>query len=308
MGFVFVMKGMAANMLGQFKESLEVGERAETMLRDEARGIAWELDLVYLYSLLDLQFMGELAELKRRLARFLAEARERDDLNAITNLRTRLAYLPHLAADEPDQALLEIMRGIRQWSHQGFQLQHYYAIFAYVEVLLYMGGGPMAWRMVDGNWLALRRSLILHAQNVRIEALHLRARAALAAALPGSGYAGDRRILLRTAGDQARRVLAERAGWTTGQALVVQAGIATVGGDVSTARAHLAAAESACERADMNLLAAVVRRRRGQLAGGSAGSTLVAAADHWMAAREIRHPTRMADLLAPGDYPMLEAD
>lgn len=301
-GFVNVMKGMAANMQGRWKDSLESGQRAEKMLRDEARGIAWELDLVYLYSLLDLQFMGELPELRRRLAQFLAEARERDDLNAITNLRTRLAYVPHLAADEPDQAQLEIIRGIRQWSQQGFQLQHYYVLFAYAEVILYMGGGLVAWRMVDSNWAALKRSLILHSQNIRIEALHLRGRAALGAAAD-SADARARRQFLRTAAGVARRILKDRAEWAFGQAYLLRAGTAAAHGDTAGAIAELAAAERALTNADMNLHAAVARRRRGELLGAGAGAALVEDADAWMRSREIRNPLRMAALLAPGEYP-----
>ena len=302
LGFVNVMKGMAANMQGRWKDSLEAGERAEKMLRDDARGIAWELDLVYLYSLLDLQFMGELAELGRRLTRFLAEARQRDDLNAITNLRTRLAYVPLLAADAPDKALLEIIRGIREWSQAGFQLQHYYALFAYAEVLLYMGGGLVAWRMVHSNWAPLKRSLILHNQNIRIEALHLRGRAALGAAADSTDPQARRRFL-RTAAGQSRRILREGAQWASGQALLLRAGTAVAAGDVAGAIAVLEAAEHALAAADMNLHAAVARRRRGGLLGGHAGAWLVQDADAWMRSREIRHPLRMTALLAPGEFP-----
>jgi eukaryotic-like serine/threonine-protein kinase len=296
------MKGMAAHMLGRWKESLEVGERAEQMLREEVRGIAWELDLVYLYSLLNLQFMGEFSELRRRLARFLKEARERDDLNAITNLRTRIGYIPYLASDEPDQAESEVTQGIGRWSREGFQLQHYYAIFARAEVMLYTGAGLAAWHAVDSQWGDLKRSFILHSQNVRVEALQLRARAALAAACDSPRGSRQRSRFLRIAERQAQSLLRENAAWAVGQALLVRAGVAAARGHLSQAVSHLEAAEQACLALDMNLHVAAARRRRGELSSGEAGAALQKEADAWMSTREIRNPIQMTALLAPGDY------
>src|SRR5262249_1832631 len=49
----------------------------------------------------------------------------------------------------------------------------------------------------------------------------------------------------------------------------------------------------------MALHAAVARRRRGQLLGGSDGRALVESADAWMQTKGIRNPARTAALLAP---------
>jgi len=302
MGFVHVFKGMTANMHGRWKESLEIAERAEEMLRETARGMAWELDLVYLYSLLDLQFMGELPELRRRLERFLKEARERDDLNAITNLRTRLAYLPYLAADDPDRARSEALSGFGQWSQDRFRFQHYYALFAEVEVMLYTGDGMGAWRAVISQWGNLKRSLILHSHNVRVEALQLRARAALAAACQCAPDTRQRSRFLRIADRQARSILNEKAPWAVGQALLVRAGVAATRRRLRQAADYLVAAERASVSQDMNLHAAAARRRQGELSDGEAGTVLVRDAEQWMTSREIRNPVRMTALLAPGEY------
>ena len=274
----------------------------QDMLRESARGITWELDLVCFYSLLDLHFMGEFGELRRRLARFLKEARERDDLNAITNLRTRLAYIPYLAADEPDQAKTEVSRGIGQWSQEAFQFQHYFAFFAQTEIVLYRGAGLDAWRMVQSHWSDLKRSFILHSQNVRVEALQLRARAALAAACDDTNGPARRSKLLRTADRQARALLRENAPSAVGPALLVRAGVAAARGARREAIDYLVASERACASLNMNLHAAVARRRRGELSSGSEGAELVNEADVWMTSREIRAPERIAALLAPGEY------
>ena len=56
----------------------------------------------------------------------------------------------------------------------------------------------------------------------------------------------------------------------------------------------------AFEAVDMGLFAAAARRRLGTLLGGDAGRALIAQADAWMAAQEVRNPARMAAGLAPG--------
>ena len=71
------------------------------------------------------------------------------------------------------------------------------------------------------------------------------------------------------------------------------------------ARAMLAAAAMAFERADMTFHAAVARRRLGEVQGGECGRALVDEADAWMDGQAIRNPARMARLIAPG---FLDAD
>ena len=62
----------------------------------------------------------------------------------------------------------------------------------------------------------------------------------------------------------------------------------------------MAAAVTACERADMKLYAAVARRRLGMLQADDRGRALVREADAFMAAQGIRNPARMTRLIAPG--------
>ncbi len=66
------------------------------------------------------------------------------------------------------------------------------------------------------------------------------------------------------------------------------------------ARDMMAAAVTACERADMTLYAAVARRRLGMLRNDDRGPELVREADAWMASQGIKNPARMARLIATG--------
>ena len=54
------------------------------------------------------------------------------------------------------------------------------------------------------------------------------------------------------------------------------------------------------DRADMNLYAAVARRRIGALQDDASGRELQRQAEEWMAAQHIKNPAAMTRMLAPG--------
>jgi hypothetical protein len=302
LALVTLATGTAWFFQGQWKTAHDYLDRAEPMLRDCSTGIAWELDTTCLYHLLALFYLGEVRELSMRLPIFLKEARERDDLTAATNLRTRTAYIMHLAADAPELAREEVRQGMESCAPDVFHAQHSWELYALGEIELYEGRGAEAWRWVSGRWRPLRRSLLLRIQAVRVESLYLRARSALAAAAAPAVPAATRASLIRTAERDGRRLGRENAAWARAVAELVLSGAATLRGDRDQAARRLATAEAAFGQNDMSLHVMVTRRRRGELAGGAEGKALVHQADSWMDSQAIRRPARMADMLAPGAY------
>ena len=75
----------------------------------------------------------------------ILEARNRGDLYAMTVAGAMI--LPLLVADEPDVAEREVNKLVSQWSRAGFHLQHFYAMYSYIEIALYRGDGPAAWKL-----------------------------------------------------------------------------------------------------------------------------------------------------------------
>ncbi|HEY7423795.1 MAG TPA: hypothetical protein VH682_06070, partial [Gemmataceae bacterium] len=84
------------------------------------------------------------------------------------------------------------------------------------------------------------------------------------------------------------------------QALQLRAGMAVVRGRSTDALPLLQQAEDGFLSADMQLYAAVARRRLGQLLGGEAGRELVRDAEAWMTDQGIRNPARWSAMYAPG--------
>jgi hypothetical protein len=288
-------EGVAAYFGGKWRRSAELCERAAEVLRDKCTGVTWELTIANRFMLSDLLHMGELAEVSHRVPALLAAALEQGNLFAAIDLRTRLNMI-WLASDDPDKARAEVIAALTDWPQEGFHLQHYASLFALVQIELYTDDAEVALKHVEGQWQALKDSMLLRIQGIRIEAMHLRARALLATSL----LDGDK-DKLRRAEKFARRIAREKLSpWAKPLANLELAAVAHQRGQTQTASALLSAAIQGFEGAEMNLYAAASRRRLGETLGGAPGQQLVADADAWMSQQRIKNPEAMTRLLAPG--------
>jgi len=201
-----------------------------------------------------------------------------------------------LAADDPDQGERETAESIARWSHKGFHRQHYSARLARVQTALYRGNAEAAWRLHAEQEALLRRSLLTRVQVIRLEALYLRSRVGLAMA----ARHGSSRRYLSVARAAARRIARERMPWSDPIALLLNAAIAHLEGKTVLAVRYLHDAADRFAGADMNLYAAVTRRRIGELQDDATGRELSRQAEAWMAMQQIKNPARMTRMLAPG--------
>jgi eukaryotic-like serine/threonine-protein kinase len=256
---------------GRFAGGLRHFRLAEPIFRDRCRDVAYELDSINLFALWCRYYLGQIRDLSAALPLALAECDGRGDLSGTTNLRSRVSHVAALAADDPALARAETEAAVRAWSQRGFFAQHYYALYAQAQIDLYRGEDAGA--RLQASWKALEKSLLLRVQFIHVEALHLRARAHLAA---------GRRSEARK---DARRILGLKLQWAEPLALLILAGAGE--------RALLDRAIAGCETVGLGLYAAAAKRRRGQLAE----------ADAWMAEQRIRDPERLTAMLAPGFAP-----
>jgi hypothetical protein len=208
-----------------------------------------------------------------------------------------------LIADDPLRAREELEGAAARWSHQGYQLQHYFHFVGDAEISLYAGAAADAWEGLQRRWKALERSLLLRSVQVwRIEARHLRARCALAAAGVTEAATDGREKLLQFALRDARRIAHEKTDWSAPLADLIRAGVASIREAKEEAARELTSAESGFERVEMALYRSAVQRARGLLLGGEEGRELVASAEEWMTRQKIQNPGCMTSLLAPGQW------
>jgi hypothetical protein len=282
--------------MGRWQAAVHLLEEAESIFRSRCTGVAWELDTAHTFTLWALVYRGELAEMSRRSERLLAEARERGDLFAATNLGTFM--VPHvlLAADQPEEARRAIEEALAQWPRGGFHLQQLTALMSHLYTDLYDGRGRAAFDRVQAQWPWVEKTFCLRVQVLRIVMSHLRGRSALAASLDAS----DPRGLLRVARQAARRIERESIPWAAPMAELLWAGLAARCGESDAALRHLERATGGFDAAGMGSYAAAARRRSGELLPGDRGRELREAAEEWMAAQAIRDPVKMTRMHAPG--------
>ena len=288
--------GVAAYLVGHWKKAAELCEQAVEILRDRCTGVTWELAIAQRFMLSSLLFQGELAEVSRRVPVPLSTALDQGNLFAATDLRTRM-NLVWLAADDPNRARAEVIEALKAWPHEGFHLQHYSSLLALVQIELYTGDAEVAWKHIQGQWPALENSMLLRIQVLRLEAMHLQARAALATAAADKHVARQR---LRVAETMAKRIAKEGMPWSDPFVALIRAAIAHSRRDSTAARTLLSDAIERFDLADMHLYAMAARRRLGQLTSGERGAELQREVDRWMTQQKIHQPQRMTQMLAPG--------
>jgi hypothetical protein len=299
LGMVSTAQGMTAFLRGDWKCAADRMQHAEALLRHSCTGVAWEIATAHMMGSVSLYLMGHLRELGIRMPRMLKDAEARGDLFEATDLRTRLSHTLALADDDVAKAHSELNAALREWGRDEFDLQHWWALIARIEIELYAGRGREAWDCVNSEWLRLRRSFLMRVQYIEIESLHHRARAALALAGRVQGQSDRRRLLLVVEKD-AKQILRHNVLWGNGLAELLQAGAAAVGQDRSDALAFLRAGCKSCGAADMELYAAAGRRAQGQLIGGDEGRAMIESADCWIKHQGIRNCARIMAMLVPG--------
>jgi len=194
---------------------------------------------------------------------------------------------------------MEVIEALKIWPREGFHLQHYSSMLAMAQIELYTDDAEVAWKHVKGQYKALKESLLLRTQVLRVDSLYLQARTALAAGIQ-SNRSSDRERMLKAAERLASSIAKERMPWSDPLVPLILAPIASYRGDASRAAALLSDAVRGFDQTDMRLRAMAARRRLGQSLGGDRGRELIAEADEWMHNQEIMNAALMTRMLAPG--------
>ena len=294
-GLATMQIGLIAYFNGHWREAAEALDEAATLFNDRCSGVVWEVTMCRRFSLGSLMYLGEIAELQRRVPVHLAEAKERGNIFLADTARARLNIV-WLAADDPATARRVLSEGQSSEPQRGFTVSRYNQLLATVQADLYCGDARDARQRLAEDWPELEKSLLLRVHLVRVEAQQARARAALAIAASGE----DVKPLLRLAAKAAAKIDADRRPWAEPLAALLRAGVSSIKGDRTGCLTALNTAAEGFETAEMALYAAVAHRRLGEVMANVEGRQLIAAADDWMKAQKIKNPVQMTGMLAPG--------
>ncbi|MCB9561869.1 MAG: AAA family ATPase [Kofleriaceae bacterium] len=213
--------GIVAFLCGRWRDARDLSDRAEAELRARTVGAAWEISTSQMFSLWASVQLGDLGGLEGRLDQIVADAHARGDLYAATHVAIGHAHMVGLAADDPDRVRAGAIHAMRRWSQAGFQMPHCFDVWAQAQTDLYVDGacGDAAWRRVEAAWPAIRGSMLLRVQLIRVLMHYLRGRAALA-------VRGDEPAARRAAADAAARLAGDDAGWAQPMAVALRAALA----------------------------------------------------------------------------------
>ena len=298
---VTLVSGVAALGRGDWRKACCLLEEAESALSGRCSDVAWSLATARLMQCVSLFFLGDLIRLNRRLQVLIQRADLRGDRFEATDLRIRIAHVTCLANGEPEVARAEMEQALGVWPSNVFLTQHWWGFIAGIEIHLYCGDGRAAWQMVEEQWGALRRSLLLCVQYTRVESLHHRALAALACAATPDISSRERRLMIRRAARDAARLQSESAAWSVACGVAVRAAVAALQGSVSEAADLFGHAEKRFTACDMSLYASAARIRHGELIGGPRGSEIARESAEWMRGIGVAHPELFVRVFAgPG--------
>jgi hypothetical protein len=205
-----------------------------------------------------------------------------------------------LCDDEPQQVRDNLERSSERLPRGAFLIQHYYALWAECQLDLYSGDGAAALGRLEVAWPALRRSLLLRVQAVRIQLFEQHARAALTAAASRASPARARDDLLADVERTIRKIDRERVAWAEAVATALRASLATARGDAPGAIALWKDAEARLLERNMSLYAASCRYRRGVITSGTAGEELLQEAEERFRAEGVRNVAKMVSLYTAG--------
>jgi len=312
---VLSSRGVTFYETGQWAQAREQLAAAEEMLVDRCTGVAWELATTRHFLCLTLEMMGELDTLARRVPEYVREAEERGDRFSATSFRNGNLNLAWLIRDDPDGARRAHADAMAPWQTSAFLLQHYEGLYAQVGIDLYVGDGGSAWLRLEDAWSDLKRSGLLNIQQLKLEALFLRGRAALGAivsphpptargvdrdpdiARAGADVLPDESSLLTVAARAAGQMEKEKMAWAQPLAALLRAGVLALEDRHTKAHDALTLAETLLSECRMPTLSAVARARQGDL--GEAGRSGADAALAQLSEAGAENPRALMDLLLP---------
>ncbi len=263
------------------------------------RATAWELGTFNMALIWFLGWGGRIRELSEKVPQIMQDGRARGDVYAEVSVRcSGTAHLVELAADNPDRAISEMARALKQWRKTFFDLPHFNGALARMECHLYAGRTEEARRLLLEDWPAIRKSLFTRkSQMQRTTLYYARGRTALAEWLRQP----DKSLLRQETEEYAKRLTEVRAPWGSAFSRMLRAGLAAGLQQKTEALRLLAEAEEILGEQNLRLLAACVGRRRGELEGTD-GAARVEAADGFMKSEGVARPDRMTGMYLPGQW------
>ena len=278
--------------------AIERIEAAIAIFRQQVPGSAWEVTTSRFVLLAAYHYTCRYAEQRAEQEAALKDALARGDTYAAVMFRIGVLNRIWWMAADPSRSRRELAEAVRDWPAGGaFDLVDFHKLVAQVYVDIYEGMGTAAYARISRDWPALERSLLLRLEPIHLEAMTMRARAALCASADPSR--GDRAALIRDARRSLRgfeRVETPTNRWAL---LSIKVGIAALEGrndESSQLLGQLAVDEAEEAWTAQQLARWVLGVRR----GGTEGDAQIRMSKEALASRGVTPDERLINVLFPG--------
>jgi hypothetical protein len=296
---------------GRFRDAVAACRKSEKILREQCRGVSWEITTVAAFLLTSLAMLGDLPALTEAAERVAIDAERRGDLFGVAEGYSGECVLAWWCNGSGDEALARASVAVarqgadaRGWPEKTYRRGELTEVMATVHLRLLADDPWPAWEMIVAHWDGMKSAMLPSLQFYKSWIRHGRARAALAAAETlGSGGGGGgwtRAKLLADVRKTLREMKKDTRPFAPPWAALVEAGVAFADGDRPHAVASLERAVAGFDAAEMALYREAARVRLAALTGPKSRGDEAAA---WMRAQGVPDPQALARALVPGVAP-----
>ena len=280
--------------LGEWRSARSDLERAEKVLRESCRAVAWELSNTTAWTCNVLILSGDLREAARRVPVLMEEAKTREDRFAQSHL-VYATCITTIIANDVERALAAA-RSFSVLETDNWGAGEWGSLIGACSVDRYRGDGRGAWRRVKTDQPALSKSMVWRSAMVRVFSMYEFGLSALSSAVSGH----DRSDALKAAEGWSRDLSKERLRYAPALSGLLRAGLAAARGERGRALDALDMAIPKLDIADFGYLAACARYRKGELTGGAYGKELLEQSRAFFAKAGIVDVEKCIAMSAPG--------
>ncbi|MEM9452557.1 MAG: protein kinase [Myxococcota bacterium] len=272
--------------------------QAEDLMRSQCTNVAWELSMTHTFLHMVHYHLGDFEALETAMNEALEDAAERDDLHTALMLRVAFGPMPALAAGDLSHARAVLAECEADWPSQlKTSTYSYVLVLTQSRIERYARRPAAAWQAFEEHWPTIIRSLLLTKQPFRTFLLHDRACTALWLAQQSGPL--RRLALIRQANANAKTLLEQGTRWATAVGLSVAAMVSQARGERERALEQALRAERGLQELGMRIYAACMKKRRGEIMGGSAGTSLIEHAEGELRRAGLVALDPMTDMLMP---------
>jgi serine/threonine protein kinase len=289
-----MLSGLCFVHQAQWKRARDAQARALDILQSNVRDAAFLLETARFFDQIAAHARGDWLDLARTTPNLIEQCFSRERLFGGVCL-TGGGAAAWLSGDDHKgyQRALERAKSHRQRA-EAFDHGDFYLLTGDVMLYLYRDQPEPGLDLLERNWARLS-SFLGPLRMSLAYAWQMRGQAALAV-LRKNGAASARTIVHRCLKGLSDKELP----YLKAARSALQAGLALHTGDVEAAVTQLRIALAGYQENDLNMAAAAVRRRLGELIGGDEGRELLAQGDAVMLAQRVKNLDAVTEMLCPG--------